>query len=305
VLALLLKAALAHAAPQPERPPTVGPQPMVSPPVPGVPRTTLLLADEDRTPHVRISWPTADGSTVTLEADRPWASPGLQQEMSAQENVASYAGLGGTRLDRGGSHPAGAILRVGFYKVDTSKPFFKNIADGGTITITLSNAGFNQPVTARPRTILQHLKYMKSDIDACGLGVDALDQFNTYNPKDTLNGNITALNMRPGALDGHDPSQGTASATVEDDGTVTMTVAFPYPLLRHIRDPWLRTTPGSFFEPNHFHIECEVVPKPVGDALEAAEKAQQEAERAAEAQRAKADAPADAKAAVEPPKPAR
>ena len=46
----------------------------------------------------------------------------------------------------------------------------------------------------------------------------------------------------------------------EDDGTLTMKARIPYALLRHSSDPWVRTTPGLFLEPYHFHVEFEMLP---------------------------------------------
>jgi hypothetical protein len=255
ILALFLKAMLAVGA-------------MVSGP--------LLLADDTKKPHVVVSWPTTTGSggqqgTITLEADRAYGSPGMTEPLG--KNLACYVGLGGTRVDRGAGHPLGAVARVGLYKRDTGKLLFEDLADGAMITVKVTNVHFNQSVVPRPKTVIQHVKYLKGDIDACGLGTDAMDQFNTFDPKETLNGKAVEPNVRPGILDGHDPAMATVTVKREEDGSVSLTAVFAYQLLRHIRDPWLRTTPGGFFEPNHFHIEFEVVPESVAAAEDVAEKA--------------------------------
>lgn len=227
-----------------------------------------MLVDTEKTPHVVISWPTRDGGIISLEADRQYQSPSEKTYLG--RNLDCFVALGGTRLDRGVGHPAGAIVRVGFYKADTAKLFFESLADDASISVTLTNVHFNQPATPRRQTALQHLKYMTEDIIACGLGPQALDQFNTFSSTDTLRGRITSENGRLGALGGKSDHAGSVAVRREDDGSITMTASIPYPLLRHTRDPWLRTTPGGFFEPQHFHIEFEVLPDGVAAAEDAA-----------------------------------
>lgn len=48
-----------------------------------------------------------------------------------------------------------------------------------------------------------------------------------------------------------------------DERTFRLEAALPYALLRHIEDPWRVTTPGTFQEPSHFHLEVEVLPEGV------------------------------------------
>ena len=40
-----------------------------------------------------------------------------------------------------------------------------------------------------------------------------------------------------------------------------MTAVVPYALFKHADDPWLRSNPGDFIEPVHFHMEFEAVAK--------------------------------------------
>lgn len=239
----------------------------------------LFLADDARHPHVVISWPTKGGGRTTLEADREYRSPGEKTPLG--KNLECFVALGGTRLDKGFGHPAGAIVRVGFYKADFKKPLFDEIAEDARIRVRLTGVHFNRPGTPRPETALQHLKYMKEDLEACGLGLQAMDQFNTASETDTMGGKIQPQNARMGILDGREGG-GFVRVRAEEDGSISMEAEFPYRLLRHVRDPWLRETPGSFFEPNHFHIEFEVLPEDVARA-EAEAKARAEAEAAAAA----------------------
>jgi hypothetical protein len=216
----------------------------------------LLLADTTRWPHVTVTWETDDGKGVKLEGERGYKSPGDKTPLG--KNIECYVALGGTRLDKGCGDPHGAILRVGLYKADTKQPFFEGIKEGGLITITLDHVYMNQPVEARPRTGLMHERYMLSDLTACGLDGNARNLIVTADPEDAVKSRVQLESTNLGGLDGG-AEHGKVEAKVEEDGSVTMTVSFPYPLLRHVKDPYQRTKPGAFFEPQHFHVEMEVV----------------------------------------------
>jgi len=43
-------------------------------------------------------------------------------------------------------------------------------------------------------------------------------------------------------------------------GAVGMKAVVPYAIFKHADDPWLRSNPGDFTEPVHFHIEFECEP---------------------------------------------
>ncbi|MFG0259690.1 MAG: hypothetical protein ACF8LK_04980, partial [Phycisphaerales bacterium JB041] len=50
-----------------------------------------------------------------------------------------------------------------------------------------------------------------------------------------------------------------------DDGSVSMDLVLPYRLLRHKGDPWALEVPGTFFEPFHFDVEFQVLPRDVAE----------------------------------------
>jgi hypothetical protein len=227
---------------------------------------SILLADTSHQPHVRIAWPTRDGKTVALEGDRAYKSQGDKTLLG--KNIELYVALGGTRLERGKADPDGAVVRAGLYKEDTSKLFFENIAEGGEITITIGNLKMNQPAEAQARSGLIHMRYMLSDLAACGIDSSGRNLLITADPQDALKDSYGADSTRLGWLDGTDkPGEDHGSVTVEaqPDGTSTVTFKLPYTLLRHIKDPYQRTTPGGFFEPQHFHVEVQFVPKAAAD----------------------------------------
>lgn len=218
----------------------------------------ILLVDETRHPHVAISWQQTDGTEITLESDLPYTSKNERKQMG--HNVELFACVGGTRLDKGAGHPKGLILRAGVYKTENSRPMFEAIKAGTDVTMTLKGIYFNQPAVPDSTRVLQHLQYTLADVASCGLGEGAMDQYNTVDPRDNLYGKILDENARFGVLSGDKPGGGKVEIKSETDGSVTLVVTTPYALFRHVRDPWMRATPGSFFEPYHFHLEIEVLP---------------------------------------------
>lgn len=228
------------------------------------PLPAILLADTSRTPVVQVSWQDEAGRLIELEGERGYTSPAGTEVLGG--NLSAYVALGGTRLDRGAAHPRGAVLRVGVYKTDARRPFFEGIGEGGSITIRVRNLAMNRPVKPWPASIVMHLKYMPDELAACGLGASSSVLFYTTSRTDTLNGKITPETGRLGILSSANGSGATVSLTGEDR-TVEFTATIPYGLLRHMSDPWLRTAPGTFLEPTHFHFEFEVLPPEVAEAI--------------------------------------
>ena len=225
---------------------------------PGFAQTSILLADGTKEPRVRISWPTKEGA-IEVSGHRAYQSPA--QKAPIGPNIDCYVALGGTRLNKGMADANGAVVLVGLYKQDASKPFFAGIKDRGVVTISLTGIFMNQPAVPKPETAMMHLKYMMEDLKACGLSGDARNLFNTSDPKDPIIERATGGSVRAGCLDGKGADHGSVATKVEADGSISITLTVPYALLRHTQDPYQRTNPGGFFEPNHFHLEVELLPK--------------------------------------------
>ena len=236
---------------------------------------SLLLVDSERRPTVRLTWQTAEGP-VTLEGTRPYAADAERTELG--RNVTAYAAVGGTRLSKGAGHPRGAVVRVGFYKLDATRPFFENIAPHTAIEVEFTGVRFVSPPAPQPATIVQHLKFDPTAMQACGIPGDAREQFNTADETDTLNDRTRpGVDARLGVLDAESDDGAVSSLTLEDDGSVTLRVRFDYGLLRNLRDPWESDLPDTFLEPVHFHIEFECLPEgvePLDRAAIAAEVAE-------------------------------
>jgi len=273
----------------------------------------LLLVDPDAHPTVTLAWTTAAGERIELAAERAYGADADRTPLG--HNIACYLSVGGTRLTKGAGHPKGAVVRVGFYKIDATKPFFDHIAEGSTIDITLAGVTFNQPVQATPDSIVQHLKFGEADLKSCGIPGEAKNQYNTVSPTETLNDRIRQdKDARLGVLggraldkEGDDPGlRGAASIDQVDPDTLTLHVSFAYPLLRHLQDPWQSGVPGTFLEPYHFHVEFEALPEgtePMDLAKLRAEKARIDAEMRARGERPNEPLGLDPKPIPEKPKP--
>lgn len=264
----------------------------------------VLYVDDSVHPRFSIEWETTEGETVHLEGQAPYNAP--EERTGLGRNIEAFVAVGGTRLTKSAGHPSGAILRVGFYKSDTAELFFEDIREGSSVKVTMTGIRFIRDGVPDPQTAMQHLKYTLADVEECGLSPEAMDQYNTWSVTDTMHGKITPENARLGSLDGVAQEQpapgdsddartpqgggagdeqagdeaisekaaaqrepwpeGRADVWLEDDGSVSMTATIPYALFRHVRDPWMRTDPGGFFEPYHFHVEFEAIPVEVWEA---------------------------------------
>lgn len=223
--------------------------------VPETPQLHFLVIDDRFTPHVRVSWEGPGGKPVVLEADRAYTAPGMRTELG--HNLDCFVALGGTRLDKQAGHPDGAIVRVGLYKRDPTKPLFEGLERDSVIEVKLTNVVFDKPAIATPESGVQHIKYSPDGLAECGLAGAAFELYNTVSASDNLKGSVTAANGRMGIL----VTDGAAfTVTHESDGSFSMVAQIPYSLLRHVQDPWQLTKPGTFLEPLHFHVEFEAVP---------------------------------------------
>ncbi|MBX3376470.1 MAG: hypothetical protein KF678_05645 [Phycisphaeraceae bacterium] len=218
----------------------------------------ILLAEDLKIPRVTIAWPVRDGGVATFSGERRYQSSAQKRELAP--NIDVYVGLGGTRLDRGKADRRGAVVQVGLYKQDPGKPFFRDIKEGAAITIRLDRVVMNRPAAPVPRTSLVHMRYMLEDLQTCGLGGEARNLILTADKQDPVLQTYNELSARPGSLDGSSPDAGRVETRVEQDGAISLSLTLPYALLRHTQDPYQRTTPGGFFEPNHFHFEIELMP---------------------------------------------
>ena len=239
------------------------------------PRPGLLLADERWTPRLQVSWTTDQGQWKACRASLPYASASARVALC--DNLDVYAALGGTRLEKGAADPAGAIVRVGFYKRDPDRLMLQNPARGAFVRIRITNVRFNQPVDPKPRSLVQHMNYSDGALQACGAPSRLADIFLTANREDDLAARIRdPRGVRPGFYSIADritlppassPPQApevaasaVTTARVMADGTVTFEALFPYAAFRHAVATLQPPIPGEFSEPDHFHLEFEVVP---------------------------------------------
>lgn len=287
VLGGLGQTQLAPAQEQPpaKEPPLQNPAPQPAEQAAEEPTGKPLFIDDSHEPMITIAWVQRDGTRVELTSTLPWGTSNDRVDLGL--NVLGFAAVGGTRIDLGRGHPLGSVVRVGFYKADKSKPFFADIQPGSTIKVRLEGVRFLEDARPTPGTAVHHLQYNLQDVLDCGLDGSAIDQYNTAGASDTLGGKVTEDNGRPGVLrvvkgelpadapryyrqggepaGDQDPQPAERFATVrysfnEETGAIGIRAELPYELFRHVRDPWLRAEPGTFFEPTHFHVEFESLP---------------------------------------------
>lgn len=229
--------------------------------VPGSGRSgPVFLLDSEHHPHVKVSWPCVDGKSTVLEADREYAAPNDRTPLG--KNLSCYVGLGGNRGDYGLGHPGAVDVRVGLYKVDKTKPMFEALAEKSSVTVVFSSLKFNAPARALPETTVQHLKFEDpNNVLGCAGDPQLLVTWNTYDPFETMGGRLNRRNGRQGVLGEKNTTGAKVTFETDKDGLVTMTAVIPYALFKHADDPWLRSEPGDFVEPVHFHIEFEVMAK--------------------------------------------
>jgi len=242
--------------------------------------TGMLLASTDTRPTLTLAWQTNSGWR-SVSDDFDYTAPNVRTDFAP--NLDAYVGLGGTRLDKGAGDPAGLIVRVGFYKLDPGQLLLPDVAPGGKLKLTLSGVRFNQAVDAAPRSILAHLKYGAAALESCGAPRELADVYLTANPADDLSSKLidergarlgfllpTAFPLsRPNTLTAPTPPErthGRASARLLPDGSLTIEALLPYSAFRHTLGVYQPPEPGRFAEPDHFHIEVEVVPTAAPDA---------------------------------------
>ncbi|MCC6661626.1 MAG: hypothetical protein IT437_12155 [Phycisphaerales bacterium] len=225
---------------------------------------SILLADTAHKPVVAVRWPTGGGPRGDAAACG-YTSPKIVTPLG--DNVCAFVALGGLRIERGAAHPRGAVIRIGLAKSDPGRPFFDALSDGASITVTATGITMNQAVTPWPATLLMQMDYSGDQLVACGMGGAVGTLLYTRSLTDDVGGAVTSENGRLGCLDGSGPDRASCRLATAPDGSVTLEATFPYAMLRHLRDPWLRTRPGTFVEPVQVVFEFEVLPTAVAESI--------------------------------------
>lgn len=206
----------------------------------------LLLVDTARNPSIVIS----SGGRAS-ERKVPFTAPNDPVELT--EGLTGYASLGGIRLETGQGHPRGAIVRFGFTRA--AGGFFVEHGTTEELRLELGGVVFNTPVKIDEGSLLVHLRLDAAGGDACGLEDRDRAWLLTASEQESLGGRLT---------DGRDAHIGALQdAEVEftvDGSEVGIALSLPAIMLKHPRDPWRLETPGGFWEPEHLHVEFEVLP---------------------------------------------
>lgn len=224
----------------------------------------VLVLDQAAQPSVAVSWDSQRGQPRRYElSSLAWGTP--EERTPIGGNLTAYVAVGGTRVKSGAGFPDALTIRVGLHKIDAARPLFPGIRSPGVVELELRGVRFEGPAVGIEESLLQHMTYAADDVLSCGLPLDNVDMFNFASWTDTLNNQITATRARWGVIGtSEDPTEnaaerGDARIVTEADGSLTLRVVFPYRLLRHKLDPWGLETPGTFFEPQSFHVEFEAV----------------------------------------------
>jgi hypothetical protein len=237
-------------------------------------RPAMLLADTAAEPTLELAWQTNSGwerCTATLG----YTSAAVREPFCG--NLDAFLTLGGTRLDKGAGDPTGLIVRVGFYKLDSDELLLPSIAAGGWVALRLDGLRFNQPVRVRTPSVLAHLKYGATALESCNAPRELADVYLSASERDKLAGKLVDDRaLRPAYLRVSDdrprrPTEpgralpperltGRAHTRVAADGSVSLEVLFPYAAFRHVLGVYQDPAPGGFAEPDHFHVEVEVLP---------------------------------------------
>jgi hypothetical protein len=241
----------------------------------------MFLIDDSVAPTLALAWTAADG-VKRAEATLPFGS--AAERSTITDNLEAFVALGGTRLDTGSGDPTGLIVRVGFYKLDPGTMLLPSIAGPGAVRVSVRGVAFNQPVRVRPASLLQHMTYSEDSLERCGAPGQLADIYLTANAGDDLAGRIRderglrggyfapsegepparlgSLYQRSTSPRERDEAGGFNWIRVNADGTVDLDAEFPYAAFRHVASAYEPWQPGRFAEPDHFHIEFEVVPAP-------------------------------------------
>lgn len=220
-------------------------------------RPYLLLVETDDEPVISLSWYSLSRGFVRYSQRLPYEVDA--DRVPVGDNVEAFAAIAGTRIVKSAGHPKGSMVKAGFYKLDSGKPWFEDIDTSKPITVTISGVRFNQPVQAPVDTSMLHTKYAQGDLESCGLPGSARECYSTGSPIENLNGKcMPGIDTRLGGLS--DSGPGSAVSSIDSEGLVTVTATFPYRFLKNLQDPWASDLPGTFLEPVHFHFEFEAIP---------------------------------------------
>ncbi|MEK6677329.1 MAG: PEP-CTERM sorting domain-containing protein [Planctomycetota bacterium] len=165
--------------------------------------------------------------------------------------------------------PNETLIAHPFFKSDNGADYFPGIREDSDITVNVGPIRFSEPVSVVSSTFLMHTLWVDDQADMLPHRYHHLhNQHTQTNPfrdlSDFVHGDVFADFPKP------DFVLGDITPTFNGNGTdlLTMSVTFPYDMLRsieetgHIAPPPGLPAPHGFLEPFHFHFEYVVVPEP-------------------------------------------
>jgi len=235
-----------------------------------------------------VSYMTGDGQTASFAGSRDFtgAGPTDATVLGGAPNIRAFNSAGDS-LGVFGRRAAGVLLSNpvhdhvilpgeslithAFFKTDNGGAYFPDLTTGGSVTVSVANIKFAEPVHVVLNSLMLHVKW-NDQADTLPSPYFQVDDHHTYAETfrdfdDFRQAGLFANFPTPNYVLGNN----LIGWTISGDGTDTLSIeaVIPYEVFRNLEetDPGRAVPPGlpapqGFLEPFHFHIEYLVVPEP-------------------------------------------
>ena len=241
---------------------------------------------------VTISYTTANGD-VSFSGSRDFsgsgpfdatalgASPNIRAFNSAGDGVGVFGRRTAGVLLNNPAHQnvirnGESLISHAFFKADNNGEFFPGLVTDGSVTVSIDNIQFAEPVHVQQDTLLMHVKW-NDQVNSLSPSYIQTDDHHTFASTfrdftDFQQVGLFASFPTPNYVLGNDA----IGWTIHGDGTDTLSIeaVIPYSTFRNLEDildpravPNGLPAPQGFLEPFHFHIEYVVVPEPATLAM--------------------------------------
>jgi len=237
---------------------------------------------------ITVSYPTADGATASFSGSRNFSgsgptdatvlggAPNIRTFNSAGDSLGVFGRRAASVLLSNPLHahvilPGESLITHAFFKTDNGGAYFPDLTEDGSVTISVANIKFAEPVHVVLDSLMLHVKW-NDQADALTSPYFQVDDHHTYAETfrdfdDFRQAGLFANFPTPNYVLGNQ----LIGWTIAGDGTDTLSIqaVIPYDVFRNLEetDPGQAVPPGlpapqGFLEPFHFHIEYLVVPEP-------------------------------------------
>lgn len=237
---------------------------------------------------VTLSYETNSSGLRVLQDqfDYSGTGPGDVAPLDGDPNIGYFnsVNLFGRRpLVPGGIGPDESLLAHAFFKTPNhANDFFNDIAPNQSLTFSVQNMQFANPVFLQTDTVMMHKLWDVDQLDAVDIANSPFLHLQAHNHNTQTDPFRNFADFFPGVFSDFPPNYelGTLPALqVTGNGTTNLgfSVTFPYEIFRHQEEdpqnpltiPGGLPAPYGFLEPFHFHLELVVseVPEPATLAL--------------------------------------